>query len=140
MLSPACFSFSSLSGWNRVGKSDAQLWHGVLRDPRNPSVVKPGFKRVGQPPVSQSPEFAAGASCGGKNPVNPSVRLGTESPNTRITPKPSAHIPLRNPRGSHHSCQPRAATYFPIPLVRPSFGEQGPHFIFQSSFYTLSYA
>ena len=25
-------------------------------------------------------------------------------------------------------------------MVRPSFGEQGPHFIFQSSFYTLSYA
>ena len=25
-------------------------------------------------------------------------------------------------------------------MERPSFGEQGPHFIFQSSFYTLSYA
>ena len=25
-------------------------------------------------------------------------------------------------------------------MGRPSFGEQGPHFIFQSSFYTLSYA
>ena len=25
-------------------------------------------------------------------------------------------------------------------MGRPSFGEQGPHFIFQSSFYTLSFA
>ena len=25
-------------------------------------------------------------------------------------------------------------------MGRPGFGEQGPHFIFQSSFYTLSYA
>ena len=25
-------------------------------------------------------------------------------------------------------------------MGRPSFSEQGPHFIFQSSFYTLSYA
>ena len=25
-------------------------------------------------------------------------------------------------------------------MGRPSFGEEGPHFIFQSSFYTLSYA
>ena len=25
-------------------------------------------------------------------------------------------------------------------MGRPSFGEQGPHFTFQSSFYTLSYA
>ena len=25
-------------------------------------------------------------------------------------------------------------------MGRPSFGEQGPHFIFQSSFYNLSYA
>lgn len=39
-------------------------------------------------------------------------------PQTRITPKPSALVPLRNPRGSHHSRQPRAATYFPIPRLQ----------------------
>lgn len=80
---------------------------------------QPGFQTHRAATCFTKPGVCAGAGCGRKNPVIPSVRLGPGSPKTHIALNPSAHAALRNAGGSHHSGPQRAATYFPVSPAQP---------------------
>ena len=115
-------AFSSLPGSNRLKKSAARLWQGVLGDPKSlksPSVSPTRVRTRRAATCSTKPRVCAGAGCDRKDPVTPSVSHSPGSPQAHTTPNSSAHIPSRNSGGSRHSGRPRAVTYFPVSPLQP---------------------
>lgn len=79
----------SLPGPNRLKKSASRLWQGVLGDARSleshaVSVAHPGFERVAQPPVPQSPEFVWARAAAGRTLSSPPSRRAQDL--DRLTP------------------------------------------------------